>query len=224
MGRFNSKPPQMYDHPLWAASRVFTDAEAAALLPQVRACDPKAVEEMTTGFMRLGLTIAGQYVALFRSKRWVDDFVSAAMEGVVDAVQQLRDPHCGNDSPKSVVATCVHRCISESISDNQTIRVPGRTQRHHGRGIQPTRIHDDETNDSIIDSGLAPDINGVEDAIEQVVETELEADIVRLRVEGYNDTEIGEKLGYSQQTVQVIRQDLYDRLKAILPERTPCHE
>lgn len=223
MGRFNSKLPQMYEHPLWERSRVFTDAEALILLPQVRACDCKAIEAMTTGYMRLALVIAGQYVALFKSRRWVDDFVSAAMEGLTDGVNELRDPHAGVNNPKSVISSAVHRAITKLIEDAPTIRVPSRSGRRRGQGA-PTRISSDEINETIIESGYAPDITSVEDAVDQVIETPLEADIVRLRVEGYTDDEIGEQLGYSRQTVQVIRQDLYGRLKVILPERTPNHE
>lgn len=213
----------MYDHPLWASSRIFTDAEALALLPQVRACDPAAVETMTLGYMRLALIIAGQYVALFKSRRWVEDFVSAAMEGLVEGVNALQTPHGGVDNPKSVVASAVHTAISEMIENSPTIRVPSRSSRRTGQGA-PTRIRNDETNEQIIQSGLSPDITGVEDVVDSIVETPLEAEIVRLRVEGYSDDEIGEQLGYSRQTVQVIRQDLHDRLNLILPERTPRHE
>lgn len=213
----------MYDHPLWASSRVFTDAEALALLPQIRACNPEAVEQMTTGYMRLALIIAGQYVALFKSRRFVDDFVSAAMEGVVEGVLSLRDPHAGLDNPKSIVSSSVHRSISSTIANNNTIKVPERTaRRHRGSGVSsvPTRIFDDEVNDNILEAGFAPDVTSVEDAVDQIVETDLEAEIVRLRVEGNTDEEIGEQLGYSRQTIQVIRQDLYSRLLVILPERT----
>jgi hypothetical protein len=229
MGQFNSTPPQMYDHPLWSQSRVFSQREAILLLPRVRACDPEAVELMTTGFMRLALIIAGQYVGLFKSRRYVEDFVSAAMEGLTEGVLQLRDPHAGVDNPKSVVSSAIHRSITNAIDNMQTVRVPGGTERwkkHQGKpaSFKPTRIHSDETNEEIIESGLSPDITGVEDAVDSVIETPLEADIVRLRVAGYDDNEIGEQLGFSRQTVQVIRQDLHNRLKLILPERTPSNE
>jgi DNA-binding CsgD family transcriptional regulator len=217
---FNNKPPQMFDHPLWKESRTFTEEEALALLPRVRAYDQKAIEEMTLGYLRLALVIVGQYLALFKSRRYVDDFVSAAVEGLVEGVLSLRLPHYGKDNPKSVVSAAIHRSISSCIAANNMIRVPERTvRRRRANGVSsiPTRVHDDD----LLHSRAASDTNSIEGALEQVIETDLEAEIVRLRLEGYTDVEIGEQLGYRQQTIQVIRQDLHNRLNAILPRRRP---
>jgi len=219
--------PKHFDHPYWGVSRIFSIEEAAALLPRVRAGDIKAKQEMVTGYMRLALTICGLYYARLKSKRWVDDLVDAAMLGVVEGVDRLHQVGKSElTNPKALVSQNIHRAISEMLDDDKFIRIPGPTQRTRDaagseRVQEFSKVYDSDTNDCILYSALSPDadLSDLESIIESVIETDLEAQVVSLRREGYKDQEIGDQLGISRQSVQVIRQDLHNRISELLPER-----
>jgi DNA-directed RNA polymerase specialized sigma subunit len=223
----HKQKPKHFDHPYWEVSRIFTPQEAEALLPRVRAGDIKAKQEMVTGYMRLALTIAGLYYAKLKSKRWVDELVDAAMMGVVEGVDRLHKVgDSSHSNPKSLVTEYIHLAISNMLDDDKFIRIPGRTQRDRdGRSeerIQEfSKVSDSDTNDCILYSRISPDADLVEleNLIDQIIETDMEATVVALRRDGHNDQEIGDQLGISRQAVQVIRQDLHDRISVLLPER-----
>jgi len=208
-----------FQHPLWAETISLSEEDTVELIERHRKGRKLAGQQLVKGHLALALTIVGQYVALFKSRRFVDDFVSAAMVGLADGVEKLREPPDGNDNPQAIIAAFIHRAITDYIESLPTVKVPSRSERR-GKAI-PTRVYDDAENERLIDSGVLEEISPVEEMIDSVVQSELEANIVRLRVEGYTDDEIGAELGYSRQTVQVIRQDLHERLKVLLPERKP---
>lgn len=219
--------PKHFDHPYWAISRIFSPEEAEALLPRVRAGDIKAKQEMVTGYMRLALTISGLYYAKLKSRRWVDELVDAAMLGVVEGVDRLHKVgDSSHTNPKSLVTEYIHKYISLMLEDDKFIRIPDRTQlNREGRGAEQiqefSKVSDADTNDCILNSRMSPDADLAEldNLIDSIIETEMEAKIVSLRREGYKDDEIGSVLGVSQQAVQVIRQDLHVRISELLPER-----
>lgn len=219
--------PAHFDHPLWELSGIFTEEEALKLLPLVRAGDAAAKKKMAEGYMRLALTIAGTYYAILKSNRWVEDLVSAAMLGVAEGVDRLHEVgETDANNPKALICQHVHRAISSMLDESKLIKVSRESQamrqkQGRDRVEEYTRIYSDDDNELALDSipDRGSDTHTVEEVVDNAIDNQLEADIVRLRLEGFTDNEIADQLGISRQTVQVIRQDLDVRVSALLPQR-----
>lgn len=197
----------LFQHPLWdEAGEPLNEPIAQKLAVLVRLGDQDCFDEMVKGYMRLALSIVGKYLRLLKSKRFIDDLVSAAMEGVVLAINDVKENQ-PVENYAAHVATHVHGELGHllrTMNSNQ-VKFESGMLLDYDRLILEMR--DDEN------------YARVEGIIEDNIENELEAQVVKLRKEGYTDEEIADQLEVSRSTVQVIRQDLYDRVRDLLPGR-----
>jgi len=203
-------PIKPFEHPLWATSRVFTDDEAMALLYRV-AVDPAARAEMIEGYTRLALGISGQYLTILKSRRWIEEVVSAALLGVIEGVDALTTASLNDKvNPRAVVAQRIHWEISRML------------KQEHAQCREITYVGGVDWFDNV--HAQNERVAEIENALDSLAENETEQTVLGLRKLGYTDTEIADQLGLHQQSVQVIRQDLHRRFSALLPGRTACDE
>jgi DNA-directed RNA polymerase specialized sigma subunit len=196
-------PIAPFEHPLWEGSRVFTDEDANALL--YRLSDPSIRQQMIEGYTRLALGISGQYLTMLKSRRWVDDVVSAALVGVIVGVDCLADRVQTEyvEHPRALVAQQIHWHISAMLKQENT---QCKDITYVGGADWFDTLHAQNERAAEIESSL-----------DSLAENETEQLVLNLRKLGYTDREVADQLGLHQQSVQVIRQDLHRRFCDLLP-------
>ncbi len=196
-------PIKPFEHPLWEGSKTLTDDDAIALLYKI-SVDPAARDAMITGYTRLALSIAGQYLTVLKSRRWVDEVVSAALLGVIEGVDALAvTPASDKVNPRHFVAHRIHWTISAMLKQENL------------QCKQLTYVGGADWFDSV--QSQSERAAEVESALDQLAENDTEQTILNLRKLGYSDQEVADQLGLHRQSVQVIRQDLHRRFCDLLP-------
>lgn len=169
--------------------------------------------------LRLTIQIASGYVGRFRSKK--EDIISAAMLGLVSAVD--RAPRVlYNNNIAAYITTSVHSHIHDFLLHDQLIYIPAkRLQELRQTKLVPytTTLTPKEDEDNLeysneSDAEVLPeiyDINELEvlDFINQL--DDMETMIFKLRVEEYNNVEIGARLGVSAEYVGQIRERIKEK-------------
>ncbi len=204
-------PPIAFKHPLRNLYPEIDNGQARKLLPALRAGDKAAFKALVEGCINHALDIAGQYLAVLRSKRFIDDLTGAAMLGVHEAVDRLQRDHAiGNDKPVSYICGGIHGAVAKELENDKFIKASDKTLAKYK---VPSRITSPEALEVIFESTADKSSfsNDVEDVLVGLAENELEEKVIEHRKDGYTDEETAELLGVSRATVQVIRQNLNDR-------------
>jgi len=175
------------------------------------AVDPAAREAMIAGYTRLALGISGQYLTVLKSRRWIEDVVSAALLGVIEGVDALAvEALSGKVNPRAVVAQRIHweisRMLKQENAQCRDITYVGGADWFDALHAQSERAAE------------------IESTLDSLAENDVEQTVLNLRKLGYTDQEIADQLGLHRQSVQVIRQDLHRRFSDLLPERMASDE
>lgn len=104
---------------------------------------------------------------------------------------------------------CITDKLRESDYNQHILRVPSRTVRHKGWVEFPKRT--DLSEIGVTDSTLIDTI----ELIDLAVKTTRDREVVDLRLLGYNDVEISEKLGTNPTEIRRVRKNVEERFNAI---------
>lgn len=151
-----------------------------------------------THWIPLAMSIGGAYVG--RTPLDKDELVSAALEGICEAVKKPVE-----SNRKALVRDSVHNAISRAIQEAELVRTP-RMEKWR-KGIGPLAI-EELTEDPITPPDTAWEL--LDDIL--ALCSDRERAIVELRVQGHSDANIAEMIGLSRTTVFVIRKGIYERL------------
>jgi hypothetical protein len=211
--------PKPFNHPLMDRLPPIPDNDRLETLTNLTmAGDTVAREILIQHFLLVAKRALGIILAIYPlHMRNLDDMVGEAALIVVTLVDQI---HSGdlvyNDKLLNYVATVVLSRVNEMLSEGHVIRVPFTTQRRlWNTGKEPlVEISSEEI--SLIPSPPTATDFDVREALDVVICAPIERQIVDLREAGYSDLEISEVLGFTQQTVNLLRLNLYQRyLEAI---------
>ena len=147
------------------------------------------------------------------SRNELDDMVSEAALVVVDIVDRVQKGLPINPSKLSnYFAVAVLWRVNEMLAETESaIRVPYTAQRmNHRLGKEKQAQFQDEILEYIPSPDCDDDFE-VRDALEAIISTPIERRIVELREASYTDAEIGALLGIRQQTVSLLRFNMYQR-------------
>lgn len=159
-------------------------------------------ELLIESHMRLACSIAGRYVRFGGNS---DEMVSAAMLGIVEAVDRFKKGEVDHDNVTGYIIHYIHQHCTRTLQQDCLIPIPRPSRKKII--ICP-----------ITDAVIAPDekISELYEVIESITETEAEKMIVFLRQQGYSDYEIAERLNLVRSTVTRIRQRLLERYNVVI--------
>lgn len=183
-----------------------TDEEKLELLKKVRAGDKVAIERMILSHVRLAISIVNRYVAVGGLYHLANDLDSAAMEGIVLAVNRVAEGGMANhENVTGYIVRYIHNSIIRTAQHDSAIYVP---RRQKDRIVEPLR-------NSIPGKDSQLNIQQLEfwDLIDSLTDDDLEKRILKLRSKGHTDAEIGELIGLNRLQVLRIRTDLFRRFK-----------
>jgi DNA-directed RNA polymerase specialized sigma subunit len=186
-----------------------SESRLAELVKGLRDGDLSTHGEIIEGHIKLAITIAGRYIRICPRKS--EELVSESMFGLMYAVKKAQEKMI-DDNVTSWIASCCHRFAQRFLISDNVIRVPPTSAKRCGIIVIVTRLTVDVTTAS---TGPLCDFM---DMIESCAKTDFDRKILDLRIQGYNDKEIGESLGVSQQHVSKMRDKMRSRFDAISRE------
>lgn len=206
-----------YRHPLFQADLPpLIEEQVPELLARLRAGDEQARSEAFSGHVRLAMQIVGRYLSVLRSDKWADDLVSAAMEGIGDALVKIVAGEMTHTNLTGYITSYVHRYISRALECRPIVRVPRITNfDRKAAGLEPLRMDRVGFSHPSIIGCVSKDLGQfdveIREIIEKVVENDQERQILELRQAGKTDAEIADQLDLSKTTVFVIRKGIETR-------------
>lgn len=163
-------------------------------------------DELVRGHIRLALHIAGRYIYHFPHKR--DTMIAEAMFAIAYAIAKSQERLKDNNFTAYCVS-CIHRFVSRESDNNMVTK--DRFCRARKQGIlleTPSVLQIKE--DMVVD----PEPHKLAEMYEVLatcITTALEREIMVLRVQGHNDSEIAELLGKTKARIGQIRADVARR-------------
>jgi len=143
-----------------------------------------------------------------------DDLLSAGQIGLCEAVDLIETSKPEN--AKGFLTIAIRRAIKEAVVNEDSIKVPTRTRsrlREQGREVEVVnRVHQ---LDMIARTDPGLELVDVMDAIDAACDSDFERQIVKLRIEGYTDRDIGVKLDCDGATVCRALKAIYKRYKEV---------
>lgn len=179
-------------------------SEVLILKSKVIAGDTAAREELIMTHMRVAFSIAGKYAKHGASS---DDMTSAALEGVVSAVDKIAEGVLEHDNVTGYICSYVHRYCTNFIDHNSVVYVP-RSQKNKPIVQSLPDVPDSECFDMVV----------FDDLIEKITKSELDAKVIEFRRQGYTNQETADKIGVSCATVIRTRQSLLKRYRSLTRE------
>ncbi len=185
---------------------ICTDEEKLELLKKVREGNKVAIERMILSHVALSISIVNRYIGVGTLKYLANDLDSAAMIGIVFAVNRVAEGKMANhDNITGYIVKNVHSSIIKAIQHSDTIYVPRRQQNKIVECLYASIPRKD--------SQLSIQQLEIWDLIDSLTDDDLEMGILKLKSEGRTDTEVGELVGLNRLQVLRIRSDLFRRYK-----------
>jgi len=189
--------------------------EVPSLVQCLRNGDSIAKTRLVEGHMGLASQIVGRYIARFdlNNQELIDDLWAEAMYAVTLAVE-LAKTNLKDDNITPYIVTTVHDKVSDCLARDRLIPVPPRTYRRHGGKVQPPRVVSGESSLKSLSHSLSKII--ADDLLEQALRTNVEREIVRMRLKGMTDSRIGKVLGMGVMQIGRVRAAIERRYNAIV--------
>jgi RNA polymerase sigma factor (sigma-70 family) len=167
---------------------------------KIKARDTENWDVLIESHMRLGCSIAGRYVSFGGDS---EEMVSAAMLGIVEAVDRIRRGVLMHDNITGYIVHYIHQHCGETRRKDCLMPVP--------RGVERIRRHP-LTNENITTDY---EIEEFYEIIECIIKTDTEKDILFFRQQGDTDEEVATKLCVSRSFVSQTRRELFERFKNV---------
>jgi len=184
---------------------IYTDSEKLELLKEVRKGNQAAIEKMILCHIRLAISLVIRFVGTSGYGYYINVLDSAAMEGVVVAVNRVASGSmAGHDNITGYIIIYVRQFIQTAASRSNAVCTP---RNKKNKVITPFVIPELSEKDS----QLGNQEFELWDTIDSLIDNETEKEILKLRQNGYTDLEIGKLIGLSRLQVLRIRHDLFQR-------------
>jgi len=143
---------------------------------------------------------AQPYIATVPQKK--DIIISAAYEGITLAVNRIKNNPPAHKNLKSFIWVTITGTIQDTLHKDCLVQCPRGQERYKYKSLVGLKAH-------------VPEVNpfAESDLIKTLRMTQVEQDILKLRVEGYTLIEIGMQLSLSHTTVSNKLSSLVRRLK-----------
>lgn len=207
------KHPLMDNLPAAPSKEVLADLYNLMLLG-----DNLAKHQLIQHLLLVAKRCIGMILTMYpSSRRELDDMVGEAALIIVDRLDKLKRGARQVDKlfPLKIsnyFAVVILQGVGNRLTENEMdIKIPSATHRlYYQTGKTLPVQFQNEVLDSIQASNCESDFE-VREALETIISTPIEGRIVELREASYTDSEIGELLGVSRQTVTLLRFNLYQR-------------
>lgn len=196
-----------------------TEERVQELLPKLRTGDKLVFAELARGYIKLTLAIVSEY----RFERHeTDDVVSCGLLGLANGLRRVTE---GALQGENHLTNFVCNWIRSDI------------QAYFGKKVKDKKKHSLDIIEKILkisfndvrkiseeqrflEKFLPVCFNSfglleINEILEKVVKTDLEKNIIKLRMEGYYDIEIAEKLGYSAVYILQVGRKIQKRFEAL---------
>lgn len=167
--------------------KAITQERVNELLPELKNGSYPARDELIEGHIRLVLGISNQFAKKFPALK--EDIESKSYDVLVDKLEKLRSGK--NTIEHTNLGGFINKCIV------------GELRRFTKKEVEIFKKNREFEVD--IESADTTFNRLVEDIQNDVVFTETEKILLTMRIQGYTDSEIGEKLGVTQQRVWLVR-------------------
>lgn len=179
-----------------------TQDDALILKSSVLKGKPGARDDLIMSHMRVAFTIAGRYT---RHGADTEDMTSAALEGVVTAVDKIARGALKHDNVTGYICSYVHRFCTDFIDHNSVVYIPRSQKNKPIIQSLPEGVSDDIHFDMVV----------FDDLIKKIVKSELDAKVIEFRRQGYTDLETAVKIGVNRAAVISARHSLLKRYKEL---------
>ena len=182
--------------------------------------DAGSREELINGHLRLIMKLASIYSNWQPHK--AKDILSVALVALIEAVDSRSEVKDGNLG--AWISSKVQFAIRDYLGSDHVIPIPKTSyHRHKELGLIRTPVSLDCTVDhSIVDEDTItsnriqpearPEVSiELRDILSQLPADGLESKIIILRMQGFNDREVAEQLGYTPMRICQLRNKMYDR-------------
>lgn len=178
------------------------------LLENVRAGDKEAFDKMVLGHTRLAASIVNSYIRKNRIIFLVDELDSAAREGIVVAVDRIKNGHLSHDNFTGYIIYYIHEYIRKLLNRHFRVHFQQEESFYPFKPIWYTsyleRVSDSYQNfEELVD---------LLDQLSTITKTDFEKRVIELRSQKYTDRETAEKLNVPETTVARTRHKLKKRL------------
>ena len=173
-------------------------------------------DEATLGYMRLGMEIAGRYVCMLNRPDKVENLVSAACLAIVEGVDKIIKGEMTHDNLGGYLVERIHFGISRELENERMFGPAGQTRRaRRKKGIESENIQQEALTDELATTNSEIGIFEINEALDSLNLSDLERQIIELRVQGFRDDYIGQVVGLSQPSVWMIRRDIKTRFRGV---------
>ncbi len=194
--------------------------ELAVLLKKVRENDNAAIETMILHHVRLVILIVNKYIATYHCWYLGDDLDSAALTGLVTAVNNVAAGRMADhDNIGGYIVDYVNNALSNCIRHNSTVYFPKEAERKNIISLsKKLKFFFRDADDYVALDKRCSEKNTfnmleLEEELNVVTTNTLEREILELRRKRYNDSEISTRLGLSRLVVLRIRSKLKTRFQ-----------
>jgi hypothetical protein len=191
------------------------------LYPRVIAGDQEARQLMITSNYGLVVTKAESFLETFPKFTYLlDEFIGEGLLALVKAVDSMAGsvPESNTPiNPTGYLGIAICRAIGNCADSQSIVSESARSKRHkrqNGIPIETPEVSDDLTDALTPEIGDPMALIDLEDTIFSCCHSDEERFIVRLRMEGLVDREIGDRLNLSTTTVFLLRKEIYARYLA----------
>jgi len=174
------------------------DKEILKLIERIKEGDQDAENRLFYGYFRFALFIAGQYAMRIRSL--MDDLAQEAQIGLITAIRDIPTKLKENKYLTTYLAQKIHGRLYAFI------------RKQFKRVIYDTTITEMGT---IVVKLKEYRKNRSRDMFQEIrdyLKDKREEEIITLRLEGYNDVEIAEKIGLTKMRISQIRREIGKRI------------
>lgn len=189
----------------------------AEVLADLRNQPTEAVrDEVILAYTRLGMEVAGRYIAALKRPDKADVLVSAAIYGIIVGVDNIVKGEMKHDNLGGYLVEQMHFAISAELASEQQFGPTARTKRaRRQRGLDTEIIKQEALTDDVVSTNSEIGIFEINEALESLNLSDLERQIIELRVQGFRDDYIGRVVGLSNVSVWLVRRNLQARYTGV---------
>lgn len=190
--------------------RPYTSDEYPSVIQSIQDGDFEIRSRTILSFIPLLGQIVGRYCAKLGTLRYTDELMSSGLEGITYAIERVENGHLNHDNLGGYVVSFIHQYLSTCTERLPLVRVPGGTVRAYKK--RKIDIPDRFTRRRLKDVEYENPDHELSDLIDCVCVSNREKTILKMRQEGFTDSEIAEHIGVHRTTVSLTRREIGKRL------------